>query len=177
MAHIRGEKWVDHPHYPKHEFSSKGRIRYKTTGRILKGHVNQCGYLQVWLDHDHNRLAHRLICEAFYGIPDDPTMQVNHLNSDRLDNRIENLEWCSPRENVIHAYLHGNLDPSIGLKRAVEVNKRPVRIVETGQVFDSLQECANYLGVTRGNVSRVITGERKGQRIKGYHIEHVEEVR
>lgn len=177
MVHIKDEEWVRHPDYPKHECSSKGRIRYKNTGRILKGHINQSGYLEVWLEHDRRRLAHRLICEAFYGPPLEGQTQVNHINSDRLDNRIKNLEWCTPQENILHAYKYGKLDPLIGLQRAVEVNKRPVRMVETGQIFDSLQDCANYLGVTRGNASRVITGERKGQRIKRYRIEHaIEEV-
>ena len=39
------------------------------------------------------------------------------------------------------------------------------------RIFSSLQECGEYLGVTRGNISRVLTGERKGQAIHGYHIE------
>jgi len=129
----------------------------------------------VSLRGQHPISVHRLVATTFYGRPSDPRMQVNHINCVRNDNRVINLEWVTPSRNVKWAVMRGNLDWKKGLQRATEVNKRPVRIVETGQVFASLQDCANYLGVTRGNVSRVLSGERKGQRLHGYHIEYVRE--
>lgn len=175
----RNECWVDAYDFPNYEVSTHGRIRNKRTGKVLRQTLNGDGYstitLQVDTKKNKNVGVHRVVAKSFYGNPSEPRMQVNHVNSIRDDNHVLNLEWVTPKENVIHAYRHGNLDPMIGLKRAIEVNKRPVRIVETGQVFASLQDCADYLGVTRGNISRVLTGERAGQRIHGYHIEYVRE--
>lgn len=169
------ECWADIPGHPNHQISTHGRVRYKNTGRILKGGINQSGYHVVWLDHDHQYLVHRLVCETFYGPPCDEYMQVNHIDCDRLNNHVLNLEWVTPSENIRWGVIRGNIDPYKGLERACEVNRKPVRIVETGQIFASLQDCADYLGVTRGNVSRVLTGERRGQKIHGYHIEYVRE--
>ena len=171
------EYWIDLYRYPNHQISTYGRIRYKNTGRILKGYINKDGYNVVQLSHDNCgvELVHRLMAETFYGEPEPDQTQVNHINCNRSDNHVLNLEWCTPRENVKWAINHGRLNPIIGLNRAAEINRKPVRIVETGQVFASLQDCANYLGVTRGNISRVLTGERAGQKIHGYHIEYVEE--
>lgn len=169
------ECWADIPRHPNHQVSTHGRVRNKYTGRILKGRVNTSGYHEVSMEHDGHSLVHRLVCETFFGPPDEGQTQVNHVDCDRLNNHYTNLEWCTPSENLKWAYEHGDLDPFIGLKKAREANIKPVRIVETGQVFASLSDCADYLGVTRGNVSRVLSGERKGQKIHGFHIEYVGE--
>lgn len=167
-------KWADIPGRPNHQASIDGRIRNKRTGRVLKGTINSSGYVTVALDHNDHSMAHRLICETFYGPPGEGQTQVNHIDCNRQNNHVLNLEWCTPSENLKWAYFRGELNPMIGLERAREVNIKPVRIVETGQVFASLQDCADYLGVTRGNVSRVLTGERKGQKLHGFHIEYVD---
>lgn len=171
------EYWVDLRRYPNHQISTYGRIRYKNTGRLLKGYINNDGYTVVQLTHDNSgtELIHRLMTETFYGEPEPNQTQVNHIDCNRSNNYIFNLEWCTPSENVKWAIKHGTLDPMIGVNRAAEINRKPVRIVETNQIFASLQDCADYLGVTRGNISRVLSGERKGQKIHGYHIEYVRE--
>lgn len=165
--------WADIPHRPNHEISLRGDIRNKKTGHVLKGYINRDGYKVVALDHNDHTLVHRLMCEVFFGEPEEGQTQVNHIDCNRSNNHFLNLEWCTPKENIDWAYRHGKLNPTIGLERAREVNMKPVRIVETGQVFASLQDCADFLGVTRGNISRVLTGERKGQKIHGFHIEYV----
>ena len=167
--------WVDIPGRPYHQANIYGEIRNKVTGRILKGTVNSSGYRDVSLDHDSHELVHRIVCETFYGPPPTDRHQVNHWDCNRLNNHILNLEWVTPSENIKYGVDHGNIDPMKATIRASEVNIKPVRIIETGQVFASLTDCAEYLGVTRGNVSRVLSGERKGQKIHGFHIEYVRE--
>lgn len=167
--------WADIPGRPNHEISLRGQIRNKNTGRVLKGYINRDGYVVVALDHDDHTLVHRLMCDVFYGEPEEGQTQVNHIDCNRSNNHILNLERCTPRENVMWAMHKGNLKYEKGLEKAREANMRPVRIVETGQVFASLQDCADFLGVTRGNVSRVLSGERKGQKLHGFHIEYVRE--
>ena len=48
-----------------------------------------------------------------------------------------------------------------------------LRIVESAQIFSSIRECAEFLGVEPTHISRCLTGSRKGQKIHGYHIEYV----
>lgn len=165
--------WADIPYRPNHQISIRGQVRNKNTGRVLNGYVNKDGYTVVALDHTDHTLVHRLMCEVFYGEPEEGKTQVNHIDCDRSNNHILNLEWCTPKENVDWAYRKGRLDPMIGLRAAKEANIKPVRIVETGQVFASIKDCADFIGVTKGNVSRVLCGERKGQKIHGFHIEYV----
>lgn len=171
------ECWVDLRRFPNHQISTYGRVRFKNTGRILKGYINKDGYRVVQLTHDNKgvQLVHRLMAETFFGDPLPEQTQVNHIDCHRSNNHFLNVHWCTPAENVQWAVDHGTLDYQTGLNRAMEVNRKPVKIVETGQVFASLQDCADYLGVTRGNISRILSGERKGQKIHGYHVEYVRE--
>lgn len=166
------EIWLTLPRFPNHEFSSHGRIRNRKNGHILRPILNRYGYPTVSIGSVDNLSVRRLIAEAFLGIPDDERTQVNHIDGDRTNNHIFNLEWVTPRENIRWAAYKGTLNTENGLRRAREVNLKPVRIVELDQTFESILACSKFLGVESTNVSRVLTGARKGQRLCGYHIEY-----
>lgn len=166
------EEWITVSRFPNYEVSSHGRVRNKRTGYVLKPFPDRYGYLRLSLGNVDNVPVHRLVCETFYGNPHREDMQVNHIDGDRQNNHILNLEWVTCSENIRWGVQHGRIDPSIGLERAVEVNKCPVRIVELDRVFSSVKECAEFLGVPPTNVSRCLVGSRRGQRLRGFHIEH-----
>lgn len=165
--------WIDIPQFPNHQGSSDGEIRNKHTGLILKPFSDRYGYLRVSIGNVDNVYIHRIICELFHGQPENEKMQVNHIDCNRQNNRSDNLEWCTASENIKWAINHGCLDPSIGLAKAREVNLKPVRIIELDKTFSSVKECAEFLGINPNRVSRCLVGERKGQRLHGYHIEYV----
>ena len=169
------ELWADIDRFPNHQVSTKGRIRNRKTGHVLKPFPDRYGYLRVSIGNVDNVYIHRLVCETFNGCPPDSSYQVNHIDCDRQNNCVENLEWCTASYNVKWGVHHGNLDPSIGLHRAREVNMRPVRILELGMTFPSVKDCAEFLGVSPTHVSRCLRGVRKGQKLHGYILEYVEE--
>lgn len=68
---------------------------------ILKQNLGLNGYYTVYVSGS-NKLVHRLIAEAFIPNPDNKP-HINHKNAIRTDNRVENLEWCTPLENVRHS--------------------------------------------------------------------------
>ena len=85
---------------------SDGNIINAKTGKVLAGGRNSRGYLTVSLydgsspKKARSFLVHRLIAEAFFGSNE---KQINHKNGNKLDNRIENLEFVTCQENVDHA--------------------------------------------------------------------------
>lgn len=166
--------WYDIPGHPNHQASLRGHIRHKKTKHVLKPHIDKDGYYRMSLGSVDNVPVHRAVCLAIYGEPPKGKTQVNHMDSNRENNFFLNLEWVTPSENVRHAYKYGNLDPLIGLAKAREANMKPVRNVDTGEVFASVKECADKYGVKQTSISRVLTGSRKGQRIHGYHLEYAE---
>lgn len=174
QCELDDEIWRDNPRFPNHQVSSKGRVKNRKTGHILKPILNKDGYVVLSIGSVDNVPVHRLVMETFVGKPNDSRTQVNHIDCDRQNNDLSNLEWCTASENIKWGVDHGRINPMIGLKRAAEVNPKPVRLVETGQIFSSVKSCAGFLGVPGTNVSRVLTGVRKGQAIHGYHIEYVD---
>ena len=169
------EVWADLAYFPNHQVSSKGRVRNRRTGYVLKPFADRYGYLRLSIGNTDNVYVHRLVCETFHGSPPDSTYQVNHIDCDRQNNDANNLEWCTGSYNIKWGVEHGNVKPMIGLARAAEVNPKSVRIVELEREFPSVKDCAEFLGVQPTNVSRCLRGSRKGQRLHGYTLEYIEE--
>lgn len=99
------EIWKDVKNYEGlYQISNIGRVKSIRTNRILKSNLLQ-GYPIVQLCVNNNRHTfeiHRLIANAFIPNPNNYPF-VNHINEDRTDNRIENLEWCNQKMNVNHS--------------------------------------------------------------------------
>ena len=81
--------------------SNDGQVKSAINGKILKL-TDSHGYKFANLSKKgktRSIAVHRLVCTAFNGPPKDESMQVDHLNMVRSDNRPENLEWVTPKEN------------------------------------------------------------------------------
>lgn len=92
--------------------------------KALKGWIDRYGYPQVLLNVDGKRLpraSHRLVALAFIGKPPTSKHQVNHKNGVRSDNRPENLEWVTSRENTLHGFARGR---KISDKQKLAMNKK-----------------------------------------------------
>ncbi len=94
--------WKQSAFFPNHEVSDLGEIRNTKTGKYLKPHTNKGGYKVVGIRKDGKRYftqVHRLVWETFMGeIPDG--MQIDHINTVRDDNRLENLRVVTPKQNA-----------------------------------------------------------------------------
>lgn len=114
------EVWKPIAEFPSYEVSSKGRIKDKK-GLIHKTFDNGNGYLVVGLsanNHHYNRRVSRLVASAFLPNPENHK-EVNHINEDKYDNRVENLEWCTRTYNV----RYGNRTKKAVAKRARAVDR------------------------------------------------------
>lgn len=108
------EKWIDVPGLPSYQASDLGRIRsfrasqrfgYETE-HVMSGCPDAKGYLLVNCrigDKSRTQRVHRLIARAFIG-PIPTGHQINHLNGKKDDNRLVNLEICSPGQNLKHRH-------------------------------------------------------------------------
>lgn len=141
---------------------NRGRMM-KVKGTVLKQSTNDWGYQIVNLYKDgkqHCRQIHRLVAEAF--IHPFSGEQVNHIDGNKFNNSVENLEWCSGSENMEHAYKNG-----------LHSKAMPVRIVELDMVFPSISEAARFVDGKVSGIWRCLSGRNKTHR--GYHFEPYKE--
>lgn len=164
------EVWLALKEFPAYETNQFGVIRNRKTGHVKKPRIDSSGYLQVSLNkgirgQNHSKTVHRLVADTFYD-GDHSNLQVNHIDGNKTNNFIANLEFVTDSENVQHAYDAGIRKPSGGRGPI-----RKIRIVETGQVFDNMAECARYVNGDSGNVCRCVNEPYRTY--KGYHYEAV----
>ena len=104
------EIWKDIPGYEGlYQASTLGRIKglRKENDRLFKNKENSRGYFNIRLRDINNKrwgyLVHRLIALTFLPNPENKT-QINHIDGNKKNNHITNLEWVTPSENMIHCY-------------------------------------------------------------------------
>ena len=130
-----------------YEVSTKGRVRNKKNGKILGG-GNSGGYKQVDLK-GKAYLIHRLVALAF--IPNPQKLpQVNHIDENKGNNNVDNLEWCSPSENVNHS----------SYKQSCQV-KQLTLDGEFVKVWKSSWQIERETGYRQGNIIQCCKRKRK----------------
>lgn len=162
----RTKTWKDDPFYGNYSVSDDGDVMNKRTGRILRTSKNNSGYNTVNLYDSGERITmgvHRLVATTFKGC-DDPTLEVNHVDGNKNNNHPDNLEWATRGENASHAYR-------TGLKRGP--NSKPVRVIETGEVFGSIKECARAIDGDDRHIGQCLRGDAKTHR--GLTFEYADE--
>ena len=118
------EVWVDIPDFEGlYQVSNIGRVRSldrvvtykdgrkcKHKGRVLKPYINNKGYEYLTLSNDgrgNTKTVHRLVLEAFKPHVNMSDLEVNHMDGNKLNNHLTNLEWLTRRDNLLHAHSTG----------------------------------------------------------------------
>ncbi|HEO1661555.1 NUMOD4 motif-containing HNH endonuclease [Burkholderia multivorans] len=124
---LADEKWRQVVGFEgKYEVSDCGRVRSPRTGKLLAQRLWNSGYpsVQLWAGNKaHSRSVHRLMAAAFLGLA--PGLQVNHIDGDKGNNRLDNLEVVTPSENLKHA-VHELGFKTPALAGVENPNARPV---------------------------------------------------
>ena len=111
MLNVDNEVWVDVKGYENiYKVSNKGKVK-TNKGLIKKTFINNSGYECIDLHKNRKRkkhLIHRLVIEAFKPNPDkNKYTEVNHIDENKLNNNLDNLEWVTPSENRQHSIKSG----------------------------------------------------------------------
>lgn len=100
----QNEYWLEVKGNPDYEVSNYGNIRHKKTGKYISPYLNN-GYLRVTLSGKHE-YVHRVVADTFFD-GDHNGRDVNHIDGNKTNNFIGNLEFCTRQENIQHAWETG----------------------------------------------------------------------
>lgn len=160
------EEWRPIPGYDGlYEASSLGRIR-NTKGRVLtEGTIGMWGYRQknLWRKGQGAKpwKVHRLVCLAFHPLIEGKT-HVNHIDGDKLNNRADNLEWVSKRENEEHAGTLGRHHAISNPKRGWKLSPANVIDIRTRHAAgESGTKLAEEFGVTNPYIYKICLGQKR----------------
>jgi NUMOD4 motif/HNH endonuclease len=155
------EQWSVIDETPNYEVSNLGRVRNRSTGRLLKSSPNTRGYPKVGLrveGRDLTRSVHGLVARAFLEVAVS-LLEPNHKDGRKTNNSVENLEWVTHQQNMIHAAQNGLLNPGHGGPPRIRV-----RIIETGEIFESVNACARAIDGHHGCILQCLDGRQSSHR-------------
>ena len=110
------------------------------------------------------KTVHRIVANSFIKKIEGKNI-VNHIDGNKLNNKISNLEWCTHKENTIHFIRTKKPNfNTYNFKRKKTIAIKDNKIYK----FNSRSECARYIGTDKSTIKHILNG--KGKSIKGYKI-------
>jgi hypothetical protein len=139
--------------YENYSITEDGKVWSHFNSIYVKQNANPKGYLFVNLYNKNGakkKRVHRLVAEAYI-----PNLEnkpfINHINCDKKDNNISNLEWCTCSENAKHAWDNG-------LQKRQRGNAKKVLNVKTNQIFRCITDAANSQNIKYDTLKKKLNG-------------------
>lgn len=193
------EIWKDVKNYEgKYQVSNLGRVKSllekyrggQYYGMILKSHVNKKGYVYQQLRKDNKtftHLLHRLVAEVFIPNPENKP-NINHIDANTSNNNINNLEWCTQKENIQHCiklerrnknfhWMNGRtpwnknktltnehkLKISNTKKGQISPHRKEIINTETKKIYNSILEAVKDSGIKYNTFAAMLRGDNKNK--------------
>ena len=157
----------------EYEVSNLGRVRsmkryYGVVGRIMPQTIQRTGYYAVTFHMNNKaycRKVHRLVIEAFTPNPDNlPT--INHIDGNKLNNHVSNLEWCTYQANMQHAVRTGLTHPH----RWTDEERKRISECNKGQIITPEQR-EKISQALKGRKHPEVSARQKGKPLSRKAIE------
>lgn len=158
------ELWKDVVDYEDlYEVGNYGRVKNKKRDKLLSPYIDRAGYIKVGLYKDgkkKNQYVHRLVAMAFIDNPEEKS-DVNHIDGDKTNNHVENLEWNTRGENIRHAFENKfiNIPKGEDSGNAKLTEDQVIAIKEINESGISQSQIARVLGVSQPTISYIINGQ------------------
>lgn len=157
-------RWAICKHSDKYEVSELGQVINRCTGKILKNHLTTNGYYDTSIyvgKKQKHFLIHRLIAEHFIPNPNN-LLFVNHIDGNKLNNKLSNLEWVTSSENALHSVRTGLSHVRRGIEhhRNAFSNEDILDIRNLLKTGLSQSKIAKMYNVSQTAISKIKLGKR-----------------
>ena len=135
--------------------SNRGRVK-NIDGKLLKIKTTSTGYLAVRVATKKAMFIHRLVMETWHPISNSEEMTVDHLDHNKRNNDIRNLEWVTEKENRERAANDQLIEKEVTLVKAKELAQHKIYYIDcnSGIRFNSLNSYVDYLYKTDKSISK-----------------------
>ena len=172
------EIWKTIKGFENYKVSNTGKVYSLAKNKVMKPWIISSGYYAVYLiDREVSKqmLVHRLVALNFIDNPLNKP-QVNHIDGDKLNNNVDNLEWTTASENINHNKVLGRLDTHTAREALNKVQTKAVNQldIETGKIiatYNTISEACKETGSQNGKITMVCQGKRNSH--NGYRWEYV----
>lgn len=147
-----------------YEITRDGKCINKKTKKIKNTFISNTGYERVslWNNGKHkNYSIHRLVAEKYIDNQNNYKL-VNHIDGNKLNNNVENLEWCDASNNMQHAYKNNLI--KVNNKKVKQYTKN----MELVKEWDSITEVESKLGINHANIITVCNQKTNRKYAGGY---------
>lgn len=153
------EEWRHIKNYDSYKISNKGRIYSLHSNKIISFCLNKCGYpyVTLWKNNKRKRFNIHSLVARYFLENKQRYNEINHIDGNKLNNDVINLEWCSRGENIQHAYDNGlrkipkgeiNANSKlkeIDVKAIIKMLKNNISVSKISEQYNVTWQCINNI--------------------------------
>lgn len=167
------EEWKLIPNTEGYYISNLGRMRIEKSAKYPNGRIREAddycidkdGYYRATYKTIEGKNCfepvHRIVAKVFIPNDDIKKYQVNHVDNNRRNNRVDNLEWVSPKENVYHSFRYGNRSKCLDVPKHSKLTAYQISQIPNLRQYYSLKKVADLFNISYTTMKNIVIKSKR----------------
>jgi hypothetical protein len=153
------EIWINIPEFENYQVSNLGNVFSKKSNKLLCITKNDKGYCYVQIyknNKDYHFRLHRLVAKCFIPNPNN-FKEINHIDGNKQNNCVENLEWCDRKYNMQEAFKNGLIPPRKANSGSFKKGRKPPNCKKVNKYNLSYKLIKSYSSITEASIDNNVS--------------------